>query len=89
MESRNMVQMSLFAGQEWDADLENRLWTQRKAEGERNWESRLDTYALTLFNLPTCCHCSAFSAREGMIFLIQRKLQEQQIPKAFRKNKRA
>lgn len=64
-------------------------WTQWKAEGERNWESRIDIYAVTLFSLPTCCHCSAFSTREGMIFLIQRKLQEQQIPKAFTKNKGA
>ena len=47
MESRKMILMNLFAGQERDADIKNRLVdTVRGGEGGTNSESRIETYTL-------------------------------------------
>ena len=92
--SRNMYRGACLQGRNGGADVENRLWPQSRKHrvrgtGRAGLYIYIYIYALTLFNLPTCCHSSAFSAREGMIFLILKKVQEQKIPKGFRKNKGA
>ena len=41
MESRKMVQMNLFAGQEWDADIENGHVDTGRGEEGVEWIGRL------------------------------------------------
>ena len=47
MESRKIVLMNLFVGQNRDADVENRLVDpESEEEGGTNWESSIETYIL-------------------------------------------
>ena len=47
MESRKIVPMSLFAGNDGDIDVENRLVdTVGEGKGGMNWDSSVETYTL-------------------------------------------
>ena len=45
MESRKMILLNLFEGEQWDAGIENRLVdTIWEGEGGMTWESNMETY---------------------------------------------
>ena len=47
MESRKIVLMNIFMGQNRDTDIKSRLVdTEREEEGGMNWESSIETYIL-------------------------------------------